>query len=65
MDISAITFKFFREFPYPDQMIGMMREPTYIPQWLILRKVPVEQHEEAIALIRATAKELLKTRGYQ
>lgn len=63
MDINQIAFKFFRECKYPDQIADMARD--HLPQWLKLRKVPVEQHEEAISLIRATAKELLKTRGYQ
>lgn len=63
MDISEIAFKFFKECEYPDQIADMARD--YLPQWLTLRKVPIEQYEEAIALIRAIAKELLKTRGYK
>jgi hypothetical protein len=63
MDISAIAFKFFKECQFPDQIADMARD--HLPQWLTLRKVPAEQHEEAIALIQSTAKELLKTRGYQ
>lgn len=63
MDINQIAFKFFREFPYPDQIADMARD--HLPEWLTLRKIPADQHEEAIAVIRATAKELLKTRGYQ
>jgi dsDNA-binding SOS-regulon protein len=63
MDTSQIAFRFFKECEYPDQIADMARD--HLPQWLTLHKVPNEQHEEAIALIQATAKELLKTRGYQ
>jgi hypothetical protein len=57
-----IAFKFFREFPFPKQIVGMLREPTYLPQWLALRRVPSELHQEAIALITEKANALLATR---
>jgi hypothetical protein len=63
MDVTEIAFKFFRECEYPDQIADMARD--HLPQWLTVQAVPLEQHEEAITLIQAIAKELLKTRGYQ
>ena len=57
-----IAFKFFKEFPYPSQIAGMLREPSYLPQWLTLRRIPVELHQDAIALITETASQLLSTR---
>ena len=57
-----LTFKFFREFPYPRQIIGILREPTYLPQWLNTQHIPPTLHEEAIALITETAQTLLATR---
>jgi hypothetical protein len=57
-----IAFKFLMEFPYPRQIIGILREPTYLPQWLTIQHVPTELHKEAIALITETAQTLLATR---
>ena len=57
-----IAFKFFKEFPYPRQIAGILRESSYLPQWLTLKQIPVELHQEAIALITETASQLLSTR---
>jgi hypothetical protein len=45
-----IAFKFLMEFPYPRQIIGILREPTYLPQWLTIQHVPTELHKSVFSL---------------